>query len=68
LATAEFGLHLDIAYEVADRVTGSLQERKGPRRHLFLSSSDIQTTERQAIPVAARDAAIELTTEIAEGW
>ncbi|HVQ21311.1 MAG TPA: LptE family protein [Terrimicrobiaceae bacterium] len=69
LATAEFGLHLDIAYEVADRVTGSLLKKGKVRGDTsFFSSSDIQTTERQAIPVAARDAAIELTTEIAEGW
>ncbi len=69
LATAEFGLHLSIAYQVSDRVTGSiLKKGRVSGRTTFFSSSDLQTTERQAIPVAAKDAAIELTTAVAEGW
>jgi outer membrane lipopolysaccharide assembly protein LptE/RlpB len=69
LATAEFGLRLDIAYQVSDRVTGSLLKSGKVRgSSSFFSNSDLQTTERQAIPVAARDAAIKLTTEVAEGW
>ncbi|MET0253847.1 MAG: LPS assembly lipoprotein LptE [Terrimicrobiaceae bacterium] len=69
LATAEFGLRLDIAYQVSDRVTGSiLKEGRVRGASSFFSNSDLQTTERQAIPVAARDAAIKLTTEVAEGW
>lgn len=69
LATAEFGLYLEIAYEVTDRVTGSiLKKGRVTGRSTFFSNSDLQTTERQAIPIAARTAAIELTTEVAEGW
>ncbi len=69
LATAEFGLFLDIAYQVSDRVTGSILKKGRVRGETtFFSSSDIQTTERQAIPVAAKDAAVQLTTEVAEGW
>jgi outer membrane lipopolysaccharide assembly protein LptE/RlpB len=69
LATAEFGLFLDIAYQVTDRVTGSvLKKGKVRGATTFFSSNDLQTTERQAIPVAAKDAAIALTTEVAEGW
>jgi outer membrane lipopolysaccharide assembly protein LptE/RlpB len=69
LATAEFGLRLDIAYQVSDRVTGSILKKGKVRgESSFFSNSDLQTTERQAIPVAARDAAIKLTTEVAEGW
>jgi outer membrane lipopolysaccharide assembly protein LptE/RlpB len=69
LATAEFGLRLDVAYQVSDRVTGSiLKKGKVSGNSSFFSNSDLQTTERQAIPVAARDAAIRLTTEVAEGW
>ena len=69
LATAEFGLRLDIAYEVSDRVTSSILKKGRVRGDTsFFSSSDLQTTERQAIPVAAKDAAIKLTTEVAEGW
>jgi outer membrane lipopolysaccharide assembly protein LptE/RlpB len=69
LATAEFGLDLDIGYQVSDRVSGSILKRGRVRgKTTFFSSSDIQITERQAIPVAAKDAAIELTTAVAEGW
>lgn len=69
LATAEFALHLDIAYEVTDRITGSLLKKgRVSGRSTFFTNTDLQTTERQAIPIAARNAAIELTTEVAEGW
>ncbi|MGA7905746.1 MAG: LPS assembly lipoprotein LptE, partial [Terrimicrobiaceae bacterium] len=69
LATAEFGLDLDIAYQVSDRVTGNIL-RKGKVRGTtsFFSSTDLQITERQAIPIAAKDAAVKLTTEVSEGW
>jgi outer membrane lipopolysaccharide assembly protein LptE/RlpB len=69
LATAEFGLRLDIAYEVTDRLTGSiLKKGRVTGTSTFFSNSDLQTTERQAIPIAARNAAVELTVEVAEGW
>jgi len=69
LATAEFGLFLDIAYEVTDRVTGSiLKKGRVNGRSTFFTNTDLQTAERQAIPVAARNAAIQLTVEVAEGW
>jgi hypothetical protein len=50
-------------------VTGNIL-RKGKVRGTtsFFSSTDLQTTERQAIPIAANDAAIKLTTEVSEGW
>jgi outer membrane lipopolysaccharide assembly protein LptE/RlpB len=69
LATAEFGLLLDIAYEVTDRVTGSLLKKgRVTGRATFFSNTDLQTTERQAIPIAAHNAAVQLTTEVSEGW
>ena len=69
LATAEFGLRLYIAYQVSDRVTGNiLKKGRVTGTTSFFSNTDLQTTERQAIPVAARNAAIILTTEVAEGW
>jgi outer membrane lipopolysaccharide assembly protein LptE/RlpB len=69
LATAEFGLYLEIAYEVTDRVTGSLLKKgRVTGRSAFFSNTDLQTAERQAIPIAARNAAVQLTTEVAEGW
>ncbi len=69
LATAEFELQLEIAYAVTDRISGAiLMQGRVVGRTSFFSGSDLQTVERQAIPVAARDAAVQLATEISEGW
>ncbi len=69
LATAEFELSLEVAYIVFDRVTGAILTQGRVRgRTSFFSSQDLQTTERQAIPVAAQDAAVQIVTELAEGW
>ena len=35
---------------------------------MFFADNDLQTTERQAIPVAARNLALDMTTRLAEGW
>lgn len=69
LATSEFGLSLEISYEVVERVTGIVLMQGRIRGNTsFFSNSDLQTTERQALPVAARNAAIEMTTRLSEGW
>jgi outer membrane lipopolysaccharide assembly protein LptE/RlpB len=69
LATSEFELVLQVNYEVVDRVTGVVLMAGGVSgRQSFFSSPDIQTDERQAIPLAAQDMAVQLTTAIAEGW
>lgn len=69
LATSEFGLTMEIAYEVVDRVTGIvLMEGIVRGNSSFFANSDLQTTERQAIPLAAQNAAVEMTTRLAEGW
>lgn len=69
LATAEFELVLEITYVVVDRVTAAnLLEGRVRGRTTFFSGSDLQTIERQAIPLAAQDAAIQISTEISEGW
>lgn len=69
LATAEFELQLEIAYSVTDRISGAiLMQGRVVGRTTFFSGSDLQTVERQAIPVAARDAAVQIATEISEGW
>ncbi|MCX7868664.1 MAG: CsgG/HfaB family protein [Terrimicrobiaceae bacterium] len=69
LATAEFELVIEANYSVSDRLTGALlMEGRARGRTTFFSGNDLQTIERQAIPVAARDLAVQITTEIAEGW
>jgi len=69
LATSEFGLTLEISYEVVDRVTGIvLMSGRDRGRSSFFANSDLQTTERQAIPIAAQDLAVRLTSRLSEGW
>ncbi len=69
LATSEFELQLEAVYVVYDRVTGAvLVNGRKVGRTTFFSNEDLQTAERQAIPVAAQDLAIQITTEISEGW
>jgi len=69
LATAEFRLELDVNYVVSDRITGArLMEGRVRGKTTFFSGEDLQTIERQAIPVAARDVAVQLSQQISEGW
>lgn len=69
LATAEFELIMEATYEVVDRVTGIiLMQGRLRGRTDFFSNEDLQTTERQAIPIAAQDLAEQIATEIGEGW
>lgn len=69
LATAEFLLNIEVHYLVVDRVTGAILMRGRVRgESSFFSGSDLQTVERQAIPLATKDMANRLTTEISEGW
>lgn len=69
LATAEFQITLRVAYQVVDRVTGViLMEGTVSGNSTFFSDNDLQTTERQAIPAAAHNIAIDLVAKLAEGW
>jgi outer membrane lipopolysaccharide assembly protein LptE/RlpB len=69
LATSEFEIILEVTYEVVDRVTGIVLMSGRIRGDAsFFANNDLQTTERQAIPVAARDLSIELATRLTEGW
>jgi outer membrane lipopolysaccharide assembly protein LptE/RlpB len=69
LATSEFEIVLEVTYQVTERVTGIiLMEGRVRGDASFFADNDLQTTERQAIPVAARDVATELTTRLTEGW
>ena len=69
LATSEFSISLDINYEVVQRLTGIVLMRgRVLGRSSFFDNNDLQMTERQAIPLAAQDAANQLTIKISEGW
>ncbi len=69
LATSEFEIVLEVYYEVTERTTGIiLMEGRVRGDASFFADDDLQTAERQAIPVAAREVAIELSTVLSEGW
>lgn len=69
LATAEFEIVLEVNFQVVDRVTGFvLMEGRARGDSSFFANNDLQTTERQAIPVAANELALDLTAQLAEGW
>lgn len=69
LATSEFGLTLTVSYEVVDRVSGAILMKSIVQGDTsFFSSNDLQTTERQAIPLAAQRLAVDLSAALSEGW
>lgn len=69
LATSEFEIVLEANYEVVDRVTGYvLFEGRARGDSSFFANNDLQTTERQAIPVAAHELALDLSAQLTEGW
>ncbi len=69
LATREFSMVLTINYVLKERATGKvLQSRSVNGTTSFFVSGDLNQDERQAIPLAAEDAAIRLVSDISEGW
>jgi hypothetical protein len=69
LATSEFELQLEIKYELIGRANGVLLRTgtvSGDTN--FFVGDDLQAQERQAIPLAAEEAAQELVSRLAEGW
>lgn len=69
LASAEYEIVLRIAYQVSERTTGIvLMSGVVTGRANFFAAIDLQTSEAQAIPTAAQNAAEQLTTTLSEGW
>lgn len=74
LQTREFTLVLRIRYRVTDRSGRILEQRSVSGQTSFFVSgtdtlaADTNQDERQAIPLAAEDAAVRLVSQISEGW
>jgi outer membrane lipopolysaccharide assembly protein LptE/RlpB len=69
LATSEFGLTVQVRYDVVDQKTGAiLMSGVAVGRTSFFSGNDLQTIERQAMSNAAADLANNITGQISEGW
>lgn len=69
LATREFNLTLTVAYTVTRRTTGEeLTRGQASGTTSFFISNDLQQDERQAIPLAAAKLAVDMASQISEGW
>ena len=69
LATSEFTLDLELTFRLKRRSNGEvLQSRTIDGRTSFFVSGDVNQDERQAIPLAAHEAAVTLVSQISEGW
>lgn len=68
-ATSEFNLNVDLIFTLTNRVTGEeLLVEKVTGTTSFFVGQDLQQQERQAVVLAAQDAAVRLTSKISEGW
>jgi len=69
LATSEFNLFITVEYRVVERVTGKiLMKGTASGDTPFFTTSDLVTDERQAIPLAAQRMAVQMVSNISEGW
>ena len=60
---------LVVHYRIIRRATGEVvDERNVNGTTNFFVSGDVNTDERQAIPIAAEDAAVRMVAQISEGW
>ena len=68
-ATREFNLNVNLTFRLTNRVTGEvLDTEKVTGTTSFFVGDDLQQQERQAVVLAAQDAAVRLTSKISEGW
>ena len=68
LASAEFNLNITIYFRI-ERPTGLvLAERKILGTTSFFVGNDIYSQEREAIPLAVQDAAVQFVSFLSEGW
>ena len=68
LATTEFNLTLLVRYSLVGRKKEPLAGGDVTGTTSFFVSGDVTTDERQALPLAAEQAAQSLVSQISEGW
>jgi Lipopolysaccharide-assembly len=69
LASSEFNLRITIDFRIERPNTGQLMAQKSVEGDTsFFVGNDIATQERQAIPLAVEDAAVQFTSFLSEGW
>ncbi|MBV9673089.1 MAG: hypothetical protein JO076_09745 [Verrucomicrobia bacterium] len=69
LATSEFNLLVTIQFRVVRPNTDALlTQREISGVSSFFVGNDVASQERQAIPLAVEDAAVQFTSFLSEGW
>ncbi len=69
LASSQFNLVVTIRLLVVDTRTGlTIGQRDVVGQTTFFVGNDLPTQERQAIPLAAEDAAVQAASYLSEGW
>jgi lipopolysaccharide assembly LptE-like protein len=69
LASAEFNLRVDISFRIERPYSGTLMaSRTIEGVTSFFVGNDIATQERQAVPLAIHDLAVQFVSFLSEGW
>ena len=69
LASAEFTLRVMINFRIERPNTGQLMNQRNIEGDTsFFVGNDIFTQEREAIPLAMQDAAVQFVSFLSEGW
>jgi hypothetical protein len=69
LASSQFNLQVQIRVQVFNAHSGALMgQRDVTGQTTFFVGHDLPTQERQAIPLAAEDAAVQAASYLSEGW
>jgi hypothetical protein len=75
LLTKEYTLELKCRFQVVNRVTGAVIDGRAINgtTTFFVTgstngSADVNQNERQAIPLAAQDLAVQYVSQLSEGW
>lgn len=68
LATAQFGLVMVLKYSLVARDGHPLVSSQAVGTTSFFIGTDIQTDERQALPLATEELATNLVAQLSEGW
>lgn len=68
LSTTEFSLVLTVRYTLLDRDGKPLGSGGATGSTSFFVGSDVNTDERQALPLAAEELARHLVSQLSEGW
>ncbi len=68
LATTEFSLGVTVAYTLRKKGGGAVAGAPITGTTSFFVGNDVNSDERQAIPLAVEDLAVRLVSQLSEGW